>query len=525
MLTVRQVINRGWLLLGLLVIVGCVPAQTGNGGTPIPTAIVAETAVVTTAATTPTENTPTATATPLPADTSTPTPQTATATPIVVLATDVPYVIALTDLNLHNGPGLGYTVVGWLSSGQIAEVTGVSTDGGWWQLACPSDAATHCWVSAGSQYTEPQPDATRFQFAPGATSGTITGSVEGPADIRYLLRAEAGQTMVVKVTDPAGGVLFHLQGMSDGQIYKHLLDGESSWQGVLPQTQDYLLALNVSGGTTTYSVYVSITDQPPTAEPPTPTPTPTGVAIPGGPLYPVVDAESGYLLGGTQNGQWIDAQTYAVHLQDTERPYNIYTMAGYQGRITGSPPVAPGGVCSQPLVTFHPSHDLAGAIALVARWEAAPRLAQSLPTNTAVYREAVAALLQEQGLAEPEVQIDSIQRIDLEGDGVDEVLIAASRLAAGTSAPPVAAGDYSLVALRQVAGDAAVTIPLALDVYAEANELAYPFQYRILGLLDLNGDGRLEIVMAADRYEGQRLTVYEVTSSGVQPVLQAGCVQ
>lgn len=264
----------------------------------------------------------------------------------------------------------------------------------------------------------------------------------------------------------------------------------------------------------------------PTAEPPAVTPPPAGDAIPGGPLYPVVDAELGYLLGGTHNGRWIDAHTYAAYLQDTERPYNIYTLAGARGVVTGSPPVAPGGICSQPLVTFNPSHDLAGAIALVATWDAAPRLAQPLPPDTAVYREVIAMLLQEQGVAEPEVQISSIQRVDLEGDGRDEVLIIASRLMAGTGAPPAAAGDYSLVVLRKVIDDTAVTtIPLALNVYPEAKDLAYPSQYRILGLLDLNGNGRLEIVVEADRYEGHLVTVYEVTPSGAQPVLQGGCAQ
>jgi hypothetical protein len=261
------------------------------------------------------------------------------------------------------------------------------------------------------------------------------------------------------------------------------------------------------------------------AEPPTATPTTPVDAVPGGPLYPIVDAGSGYLLGGTRNGQWVDAQTYTAYLQDTERPYSLYTSAGYQGMVTGSPPITSGDVCPQPLVPLHPADNLAGAIALVATWEAAPRLAQSLPTDTAVYLEAVATVLQDWGLAEPEVQISSIQRFDVEGDGVDEVLITASRLAASTSAPPVAAGDYSLVVLRWVSGDAVITLPLAVDVYPEANDLAYPFAYHVLGLLDLNGNGRLEIIVAAERYEGHMVTVYEVTASGVQAVLQAGCVQ
>lgn len=510
----KQILTKGRMLaLILVVIAGCRPGSTGTVATPVPTNIAGETAVATEATPTPAATMPAATATPLPIETNTAGAPTVTTTDGVVAPAEVQYVMALADLDLRSGPDLGASIVGRMASGQIAEVSGVSTDGAWWQLVCPGNTATHCWVSADSQHTQTRSAATRIQFVPGATSETITGSMDGENQVNYVLAAAAGQTMVISVTSPNDGVLFHLQGLGDGHVYKHLLDGELSWQGVLPQAQDYLLVLDAVGGATTYTLTVSISDEP------------AGGEIPGGPLYPVVDGKSGYLLGGTQNGQWVDAQTYATYLQDTERPYSVYTLAGYQGQVTGSPPVTPGGVCSQPVVALHPPDGASGAVALVATWEAAPRLAQALPTDTAVYREAVAALLVDQGLAEPEVQIESIYRIDLEGDGVDEVLITASRLLAGTSAPAVAAGDYAMVVLRKVVDGSVVPIPLVLDVYPKANDLAYPFHYRILGLLDLNGNGRLEIMVEADRYEGSLVMVYELTASGADAVLQAGCVQ
>ncbi|HEX6384326.1 MAG TPA: hypothetical protein VF177_06630 [Anaerolineae bacterium] len=259
---------------------------------------------------------------------------------------------------------------------------------------------------------------------------------------------------------------------------------------------------------------------------PDPTATATTQAQPdtGGPLFPAVDGASGFLLGGWRFGQWLDAATYAPLLQDTERPYVLYTLAGEQGVALGAPPVVEG-ICPQPVVTFTEAESLAGAIGLVARWNATPRTAQMLATDTAVYQDVVAALLQAQGIAEPEIHITGIWRVDLEGSSVDEVLVAATRLLADTLAPPVDAGDYSMVLLRQVVDGNVITTPLALDVYPEARDLAYPYRYELLGLLDLNGDGRLEIVIAADRYEGRVITVYEVADSGVQLVLKAGCTQ
>jgi hypothetical protein len=524
---VRRLLIQGLLLLALLVMIGvaCRPTQQEPPAlTPIVTTT-APTVVVTTpdetgaTATTPATATAPATSTAEPpAETATP-PATTAATSIGTIPAGVAYVMAVADVNLRSGPGTGYSVTGWMTPGQIARVSAASSDRAWWQLDCPSSTVAQCWVTAASAYTKPQPDAARIQFAPGATVQTVTGTMSGDDQVHYVFTAGAGQTMAIDVAAPGDSVLFHLQGLRDGQVYKHMLSGELSWQGMSPQAQDYLLALNASGASATYTLRVAVGGSlpPATSEP--------GGEAPGGPLYPIIDAESGYLLGGTQNGVWVNAATYAGYLQDTERDYDLFTLAGRQGNVTGSRPVTPAGVCTQPVVSFQPAGNRAGAVALAVRWDAAPRLAQSLPVDTAEYLEAVTALLQEQGLANPEINIDSILRVDLEGDGVDEVLITASRLAAGTSAPPVAAGDYALLVLRKVVDGAVTTVPIVLDVYATANDLAYPFRYRVLGLLDLDGDGQLEIIVEAERYEGRRVFVYATAGARVQQVLQAGCVQ
>lgn len=524
---IKQVQIVSWLLLVLLVSVACLPAQREM---PAPTAIALQTALPATNTATPSQSAPAATATQSAAKTAEPAaatatatslpPATATATAVGSMPSAVAYVMARMDLNLRGGPGTGYGVVGWMAHGQIARVTGVSSDGAWWQLDCPSSSAAQCWVAAASQYTNPQPDATRIQFAPGTTVETITGSMAVTGQIHYVFTAGAGQTIAAAIESPGDNVLFHLQGLKDGQVYKYMLSGGSSWQGVGTQAQDYLLALNAIGEHATYTIHLSVTNGAPPA-----TATKISESPPGGPLYPVVDMESGYLLGGTHNGTWVDAQTYATYLQDTARPYSVYILSGLQGAVSGSPPVTFGGVCSQPVVPFQPAGGRDGAIALVAKWDAAPRVAQRIPEDTVEYVDAVTTLLQEKGIANPEVQIDHIRRIDLEGDGVDEVLISVSRLVAGTSAPPVAAGDYALLLLRKVVDGAVVTIPLALDVYPQAIDLAYPYRYGVLGLLDLNGDGSLEIIVKAERYEGYEVTVYEMTAAGPQAVLQAGCVQ
>lgn len=72
-----------------------------------------------------------------------------------VYPTDVQYVMAQQDVQIHFGVGGSPTIVGQLFAGQIAQVNGVSWDGNWWQIVCPKDPAGSCWVSADPDFTQP----------------------------------------------------------------------------------------------------------------------------------------------------------------------------------------------------------------------------------------------------------------------------------------------------------------------------------------------------------------------------------
>lgn len=444
-----------------------------------------------------------------PAATATTPPQ-----PMVIVPTEVERIVALADMNVRSGPGLGFTVVDWLAEGETAVVTGVSEDSGWWRILCPEAMpGISCYVSAAAQFTQPlmadgaQPQ--RVQFAPGATSATVEVQIPAHAQTWLVLWAAAEQTMSINVAAENNSVLFHLQGKEDGVDYKHMLDGNSFWQGKLSVSQDYLLTLDNGSSATSVIIDVSIVDNPPTD-------------TPGGPLHPIVDGATGYLLGGWYNNAWVSAADYMALISDTERPYVFYSLSGETGLITGQPPTI-GGFCNQPTVSL--ASLLPGSIGLVGRWNATPRLPQDVPVNTDVYRQVVAETLQGAGLAEPEVTIDRILRFDLEGDGVEEVLIVANHLTAGVGLPSAVAGDYTTVLLRKIIGSEVVTVPLYLDIYPAGSDFVSPLRYEALAIADLNGDGRLEMVIAADLYEGRQVAVIESYGATSQVMLQGGCSQ
>jgi len=89
----------------------------------------------------------------------------------------------------------------------------------------------------------------RIRFAPGAISETIPGTLASGATAQYVLGAAAGQSMTVTVTSPGNDLLFSIPG---------LVDGVTSWTGMLPSDGDYFIALLATGSDTSYTLAVTI---------------------------------------------------------------------------------------------------------------------------------------------------------------------------------------------------------------------------------------------------------------------------
>ena len=97
-----------------------------------------------------------------------------------------------------------------------------------------------------------------IKFAPGGTSAVVEGNVRAGSIIRYLLRAQAGQTMTVNITSPNMDVLLTIYGLDDGQPLVRSVSGATSWTGTLPATQDYVIDAVSVGGDTSFTLGVTI---------------------------------------------------------------------------------------------------------------------------------------------------------------------------------------------------------------------------------------------------------------------------
>lgn len=119
-------------------------------------------------------------------------------------------------------------------------------------------------------------------------------------------------------------------------------------------------------------------------------------------------------------------------------------------------------------------------------------------------------------MATKSVVIDQLLRVDLDGDGTDEVIIVARDPRLDPGVTPLG-GEYSVVLLRRIVNGAVTTIALQqnVDPVPTSTDAQYPSSTRnhVDAIADLNGDGAMEIIVSSRTYEGHSTSVYEPTSA------------
>lgn len=250
-----------------------------------------------------------------------------------------------------------------------------------------------------------------------------------------------------------------------------------------------------------------------------------GYAAPGKPavVAPIVDAGSGQLYGAASGTGWLPARDAEAFMKKGLM-FRVYANDGNFLKKTTLSKVRTSEVCANP--TYRPDHKASlpprSATLVGASWDAAPRRPSALDRNSPVYREAVSTWLRDQGINDPKPALSQLWRIDLEGDGRDEVLVAASRHRG--SATSTVSGDYSVLLLRKLVGDKVATLPIESNLYPEACIAECALAVReVVGTLDLNGDGRLEIITRSSAYESTTQTIHSVDGTHVVKRLEWTC--
>jgi hypothetical protein len=162
-------------------------------------------------------------------------------------------------------------------------------------------------------------------------------------------------------------------------------------------------------------------------------------------------------------------------------------------------------------------------LAVMRGWKVSVPAALDISTDDPVYSQMVSEWLQQQGISPAKLNITRILRVDLEGDGIDEVLVNATYYAS-TAMPVTQAGDYSVLLLRKVSGKDVVTIPIVAEYYAvNATAATYPNTFSLDQVLDLNLDGRMEIIVGIHHWEGLGVAIFQFADNQPVEVLTLDC--
>lgn len=240
--------------------------------------------------------------------------------------------------------------------------------------------------------------------------------------------------------------------------------------------------------------------------------------------FPIIDVQYGYLIGGVGNGKWIESEGATKSVKPGAK-LQVYGVAGAVGNAAVVKLDTQNEPCEdRPTVKLNPKKMKNGAIAFAAKWNPLPRKPKSVDTKEKKYVDLIREFLGTRGLKDPVVHITRALQIDLDGDGQNEVVISATHYKGGDEIPDESTpNSYSFVAVMRSVNGKAETQLVAGEFYPEAKGDMPPNKFEIAAILDLNGDGKIDIVVRSRYYEGDEINVYERTASGFKQALSVGC--
>lgn len=100
-----------------------------------------------------------------------------------------------------------------------------------------------------------QSDRTRrVRFARGRTTTVIKDAVVRGTRDRYVLRARAGQTLLVHITSIEDNAVFDVNAPGGRSLAEEATD----WEGELPRTGNYVISVGGTRGNATYTLEITI---------------------------------------------------------------------------------------------------------------------------------------------------------------------------------------------------------------------------------------------------------------------------
>ncbi len=236
------------------------------------------------------------------------------------------------------------------------------------------------------------------------------------------------------------------------------------------------------------------------------------------------------ILGGSLNGKWIEAKDIFSKIKKGDK-FKLYNLNNFLQNVTAEKPYLDE-QCESPFLDMNDySSDVSNSdypVAVFSSWNVQPRKSVKLNNNIPAYKECATQILASNKIYTSSPIISQIYKIDLEGDGVDEVVMTINNVAFEECESIAKKGDYSAIVLRKIINGKVETILIEGTFYDHIEKredgLYYPgiFTHKIMNFLDLNGDGILEIITGDMEHEGFGYSVYEIKNGKSVKVLSNG---
>jgi len=120
-----------------------------------------------------------------------------------------------------------------------------------------------------------------------------------------------------------------------------------------------------------------------------------------------------------------------------------------------------------------------------------------------------------------QARLDQLIRVDLNGDGVDEMLITSHSQEnfGGRIMGPT--NDYSLFCVRYVTPSGVNTEIVGFQNCLRSGSLYEPAKFVIESILDINGDGAMEFILSATGFETTWVGVYSFNGEEIECVVSS----
>ncbi len=239
------------------------------------------------------------------------------------------------------------------------------------------------------------------------------------------------------------------------------------------------------------------------------------------------------VVGAFSGKRWLNSQEGAKLISGDG--FRFYSHAGAVGNFKAGKPESLGVPCEETFgFALNPSHkSKAFEIGVTATWNPRPRAIALLPNTSSAYVKIASEFLAKKGLKNTLVRLTSVIKTDFDNDLTDEVFIVGRHFqesGSGDDFPPAGGkkGDYSFVLLRKIVAGKVQTLSLMDDVNLKDTDIEADTRhleqlYDIAGLLDLTGDGKLEMVAYSAYYEGYSFEILEWNGKKFVSKASSGC--